>query len=131
MSGAGALQAAVVAALRGAAGIAGVVSGVFDGPPARAAFPYVAVEGGASLDWSTKTARGREHRVALTVWEENGRAARLRGLLDAVAAAIEAMPAELPGGRIASLAFLRERIARDATGPWAGLIEYRVRVLEG
>ena len=125
----GEVQAAVVAALAAADGIAGVVSGVFDGPPARAAFPYISIDGSA-VDWGTKTARGREVRLALTVWEEVGRAGRLRALLDAVAVAVEELPRELASGRVASVALLRERIARDAIGPWAGLLEYRVRVLE-
>jgi len=118
------LQAALVAAL------AGVANGVFDGPPADAVLPYLSIEGGLTTDWSTKSARGREHRIGITVREENARAARLRGLLDAVAEAIEALPAELPGHRIASIAFLKEDIVRSDTEPWAGTIRYRVRTLE-
>jgi hypothetical protein len=127
MSLAGELQAALVAAL--VEGVAGV-SGVFDGPPAGAVLPYLAVDLGVGLDWSTKTARGREQRFVVTVWEENGRAARLRGLLDAVGAAVEGLGRDLPSGRIASLVPLRERVAREAGGPWAGMAEYRVRMLE-
>lgn len=127
---AGAVQAALVAALKGEAAIAAQVSGVFDGPPARAAFPYVAVDGGASGDWSVKGARGREHRVGIAIWDDGGSAARLHGLMAAAETAIEGMPRDLAGCRVASLVFLRARIVRDAGGPWAGLIEYRVRVLE-
>lgn len=130
MSLAGELQAALVAALAEAEGVAGVVSGVFDGPPARAVFPYLAVDPGTGLDWSTKTARGREQRFVVTVWDENGRAGRLRALIDAAATAVEAIDRDLPSGRIASLALLRERGARGAIGPWAAMIECRVRMLE-
>lgn len=130
MSAAMALQAALVTALRAADGIAGVVSGVFDGPPARAAFPYLAIGEGTSFDWSHKTGRGREHRIALIVWDEAERSARLQALLAAAGAAIEALPRDLPGHRIASLVFVRERIARDPIGPLMGLAEYRVRTLE-
>ena len=60
MSGAGAaLQAALVAALKGDAIIGAAVSGIYDGVPARAAFPYLAVDGGQVLDWSVKGARGQ------------------------------------------------------------------------
>jgi hypothetical protein len=31
---------------------------------------------------------------------------------------------------VASLVFLRSLVARDPQGPWAGLVEFRVRVLE-
>ncbi len=105
------------------------MSGVFDGPPARAAFPYIAVDGGQTADWSVKDARGREHRVAISVWDDGMASARLHGLMAAAEEAIEDMGRDLAGHRIASITFLRARIVRDADGPWAGLIEYRVRTL--
>jgi hypothetical protein len=40
------------------------------------------------------------------------------------------MDSELDGHRITSVAFLRSRVVRDADGPWAGIVEYRVRTLE-
>ena len=130
MSAASELQAAVIAALAAADGIAGVASGVFDGPPARAAFPYVVIGDGLSLDWSHKTGRGREHRLGITIWDEAGRAARLHGLVGAVEAAIEALPRDLPGNCIVSIVLLRSRIVRTPGGPWGGLVEYRIRTLE-
>lgn len=128
MSAAAAVQAALVAALAGHAGLAGV--GIYDGPPARAPYPYVAIGEGASGDWSHKTGRGREHRIAITLWDDGASAARLHGLMAAAEDAIEAMPAALDGHRIASLVFLRARVTRDPDGPWAGTVEYRVRTLE-
>ena len=130
MSGAGAaVQAALIATLAGDATIAAAVSGVHDGPPARAAFPYVAIDGGTTSDWSVKDASGREHRVAITIWDDGASPARLHGLMAAAEAAIEAMDRDLPGHRVASILFLRGRIVRAADGPWAGMIEYRVRTL--
>jgi hypothetical protein len=130
MSAASELQAALVAALAGADGIDGVASGVFDGPPPRAAFPYLVVGDGLSFDWSTKDARGREHRVLITAWDDAGRAARLHGLVGAMETAIEALPRDLPSCRIASLMLVRSRILRPPGGPWAGAVEYRVRTLD-
>jgi hypothetical protein len=130
MSAAAEVQAALVAALVGAEGIADVAQGVFDGAPPRAAFPYIVIGDGVTLDWSHKTGRGREHRLAITIWDEAGRAARLHGLIGAVETAVEALPAALPHHRIASIALLRSRILRPAGGPWAGMIDYRVRTLE-
>ncbi|MEH3108099.1 MAG: DUF3168 domain-containing protein [Sphingomonas fennica] len=128
MSAEMAVQAAVVAALRAALG--GDVSGVFDGPPARAACPYVAIDDGQSGDWSSKTGRGREHRLAIRLADDGTSAARLHGLIARSVTAIEAIPQALPGHRIASLVFLRQRVARTARGPWAGLIEFRIRTAE-
>lgn len=130
MSAAREVQAALVAALVAADGIVGVVSGVFDGPPARAAYPYLTIGEGLTLDWSHKTGRGREHRLAVNVWDEAGRPTRLHALIGAAEAAIERLPRDLAGHRIASLVFVRSRVARTPGGPWAGLVEYRVRTLE-
>ena len=34
------------------------------------------------------------------------------------------------GSRIVSLVFLRSILARDPAGPWAGLVEHRIRILQ-
>jgi hypothetical protein len=131
MSGAAAaVQAALVAALRGHAPLADVVSGVFLGPPVRAAYPYVAVGGAASGDWSHKTGSGREHRLVVSLWDDD--AARAIVLTGEVEAAIESMARVLDGHRIVSLSLARTRMLRErGDGPWAGVAEYRVRTLEG
>lgn len=130
MSAESELQAALVAALSDADGLSGVATGVFDAPPARAAFPYVVIGDGIAFDWSHKTGRGREHRLAVNIWDDAGRAARLHALIAATEAAIEAIPPALPGSRIVSLVLVRSRILRTPGGPWAGLVEYRARTLE-
>ena len=123
------VQAALVAALRG--GMGSEVTGVFDGPPAGAVLPYVGVAETVTSDWSAKGMAGREHRVAVIAWDEPGRAARLHRMMAAAEDAIEAMPRVLEGHRIAGLQFLRARLIRETKGPWAGLVEYRVRTVAG
>jgi uncharacterized protein YbjT (DUF2867 family) len=131
MSGASeAVQTALVAALAGHDPLAEVVGGVFDGPPAQADYPYVAMGAGATADWSNKTARGREHRIAVTIWDDGDSPARLHRLMAEAEEAIEGIPPDLDGHRIASLIFLRSRVIRDADGPWAGIVEYRIRTLQ-
>ena len=124
-----AVQAAIAEALRNSVPVMAGVSGVYDGPPSRAAFPYIALSDGSGSDWSTKTAPGREIRVALTVWDDGDEASRLSSLMGHVEDAIAAMPGDLPGWRITSCVFLRSMVVRDAAGPWAGLVEHRVRML--
>jgi Protein of unknown function (DUF3168) len=132
MSGAvEAVQAAIVAALRADMALIAELTGIYDGPPPRAAFPYLSIAGGGASDWSTKTARGREVRMALTLWDTGEEAARLHRLMARVEEAVPAIARDLPGWRVASCAFLRSLVARNPAGPWAGLIEFRVRVLEG
>ena len=123
------LQAAAVAALTAHPVLANGLTGVYDGPPPRAAFPYVAINDGIASDWSTKTNAGREIRLALTVWDDGESTTRLSNLMSHVEDAVLAIARDLPDWRIASLVFLRSMVVRDPAGPWAGLVEYRVRLL--
>ena len=122
MSALEAVQAALVVALDG-------IAPVYDGAPPRAAFPYIVISDSPVTDWSTKTERGREIRLALTIWDDGEEAESLRTLMIAVEAAMDGFPRDLPGWRVASLVFLRSLISRDPGTPSAALIEYRVRVL--
>lgn len=130
MGAAEAVQTAIVAALNDHPSLRQMIDGIFDGPPAQADFPYISVGGGASADWSHKTGRGREHRLAVTIWDDGDSPARLHRLMAEVEDAIEGVGAEIGGHHIVSLVFLRSRVLRDADGPWAGIVEYRARTLE-
>jgi len=125
MTGAGeAVQRAVVAALTEAGG-----APVFDGAPARAAFPYLTVGEIGTIDWSAQGADGREVRIAVTAWDEAGQAARLHGAMAAAEAAIGGIAGEIEGGwRVASVMLVRSRMVRDPVRPWAGMVDFRVRV---
>jgi hypothetical protein len=125
-----AVQAAVVTALGGHMPIASVVSGIFEGAPMRAAWPYVVIDDGATSDWSHKSGRGREHRIGLSVWDDGESPVRLHQLMAEVEVAIEGIGAALDGHRLVSLVFLGSRVVRDADGPWAGFVRYRARTLE-
>jgi Protein of unknown function (DUF3168) len=122
------VQTALVAALEAHPVIA-ITCGVYDGPEPRAVFPYISVTDGLVSDWSTKTDIGREFRIALTVWDDGEEAARLHDLMGHVEDAVAALPRDLPGWRVVSIVFVRSLISRDPIGPWAGLVEYRLRVL--
>jgi hypothetical protein len=124
-----AVQTAVIAALEAHPGLSAALTGVYDGVPPLAAFPYVSIADGLVSDWSTKTAIGREIRVALTIWDDGEEATQLHQLMGQVEDAVAAVARDLPGWRVASVVFLRSLIARDPAGPWAGLVEYRVRVM--
>lgn len=122
MSAGGALQEAVASALTGEPAL----TGVYDGPPARAAFPYVVVDGGTEVDWSHKSGRGREVLLAVTLWDEQP--ARLHALADRMETAVDAI-AEVGGWQLVNIAFLKRRIVRDAAGPWAAAMDFRARLL--
>jgi hypothetical protein len=125
-----AVQQALVAKLSGHVALMDMVSGIFDGPPPRADFPYIALATGASLDWSHKGGVGRELSLALTIHDDGDTAARLHRVMALVEDALESGLADPAGWQIVTLDFRRTRILRSAVSPWSGLIEYRARVLK-
>lgn len=124
-----AVQQQLVARLRGHGSLMALVSGIFDGPPPRAGFPYIALATGASLDWSHKGGVGRELSLALTIHDDGETAARLHRVMALVEEALEAGLDDPVGWQIVTFHFRRTRILRRAVGPWRGLVEYRARVL--
>jgi hypothetical protein len=116
------LQAAVAAAL----GAVDELTGVFDGPPARAAFPYAAIGASLETDWSHKTGRGREVMVGVTVWDDQP--ARLLRLADAVEEKVLAV-AVAQEWQLVTLVMTRRRTVRDVSGPWATAVDFRARLL--
>ena len=124
-----AVHRAAISALQAHPVLSTAVTGIYDGPPPRAAFPDIAVADGLVSDWSTSSATGREIRLALTIWDDGEEASRLHILMGHAEDAVAAMARDLPGWRVASNVFLRSLVARDPAGPWAGLVEHRIRVL--
>ncbi len=122
MSAGGAIQAALADALASE----GRMTGIYDGPPARAGFPYAVIDAGSESDWSHKNGEGREVLVALTIWDEEP--ARLAELADA-AEALAGGVAIAGGWQLVSMRLLRRRTVRDVAGPWATAIDFRARLL--
>jgi len=122
VSAGGALQSAIAATLSGLEGL----TGVFDGPPARAAYPYVALDATTEIDWSHKSGTGREVMVAITLWDDQP--ARLHELADSVEAAVDSLP-PIAGWQLVNMQLVRRRVVRDVAGPWAAAVDFRARVL--
>lgn len=123
------LQTGLVAALEAHPVLAAELSGIYEGPPPRAAFPYVAIGDALVTDWSTKTATGREIRLPLILWDEGEHVERMADLMVQLEDVIAALPRQLPGWHLVNVTFLRSMVVRDASGPWAGLVEHRLRLL--
>ncbi len=121
------LAEAVLAGVRDALGES--VNGVFDGPAVKASAPWVELGPILAADWSTKDKAGREVRLVLTVRDRADAPARTHMLAAAVGDAIEAVPRDLPGWRIASCIFVRARVSGTRPGEWAASVEYQIRVL--
>ena len=122
MSAGAAIQAALAKSLTEVTDL----SGVFDGPPARAAFPYVAIDASLESDWSHKTGAGREVLIAMTLWDDQP--SRLHKLADS--AEERALAVAVDGEwKLVSFVLLRRRTIRDVSGPWATAIDFRARLL--
>jgi len=124
-----AVQRQLVARLQTHAALMDLISGIFDGPPPRAKFPYIALATGASLDWSHKSGVGRELSLALTVHDDGETAARLHRVMAVVEEVLAAGLEDPAGWQIVTFDFRRTRILRRAAAPCSGLVEYRARVL--
>jgi len=122
MSAGGALQAAIATALNSLAEL----TGVFDGPPARATYPYAALDATTETDWGHKSGNGREVLVAITLWDDQP--VRLHELADQVEASLQALP-EIVGWQLVTLRLVRRRVLRDVAGPWAAAVDFRARML--
>ena len=122
MSAGGDLQTAIAAALNNVQGL----TGVFDGPPARAAYPYAALDATTESDWGHKSGDGREVLVAITLWDDQP--ARLHSLADAVETSLQSL-GDPVGWELVTMRLMRRRIVRDVAGPWAAAVDFRARML--
>lgn len=121
------VQRALVAALRADPGIADVVHGIFDGVAPEAVMPYVTIGAGIVTDWSHKTSTGREHRVAINVWDVSAGAARVQQLIARIEVAVATIGGVGEAHRIASTLFLRSFVIKDPDGATQGVVEFRIR----
>jgi len=122
MSAGGSLQMAIAAALSNVEGL----SGVFDGPPARASYPYAALDATTESDWGHKSGDGREVLVAITLWDDQP--TRLHELADQIESALQGLPT-VDGWQLVTMRLVRRRVLRDVAGPWAAAIDFRARML--
>lgn len=125
-----AVQASLITALHSHQPLVEAITGIFDGPPVRAAFPYVTMATGASLDWSHKTGAGRELSLALTAHDDGTTAARLHRIMALIEEALMGGLVDPEEWQIVTFDFRRTRILRSAVNPWSGLVEYRARCLK-
>src|SRR6185295_7768788 len=112
MSAGGTLQSAIASALA----TVEELTGVYDGPPARAAYPYVALDATTETDWSHKNGGGREVLVAITLWDDQP--VRLHLLADRVETQLQSL-SSTPEWQLVTMRLVRRRVLRDVAGPWA------------
>ncbi len=123
------LRAALIDWLRADAALMSGLNQVAEEAPLRAAAPWLGLVASASTDWSTKTEKGREVRIALELHLRRDEPAAGALLVQAIEERIEDFPRAQAGFYVASATFLRARAEQRPANMRAMLIEYRFRLL--
>jgi hypothetical protein len=123
-------RAALMAWLRADPILADMLNSIEDDGPVAASPPHLALVASAGTDWSTKTARGREIRLALELAGRGDDPAQTAVLAQRVEQRIATLAPQQAGYRIVVTQFLRSRVERRRRGLRAVLLEYRFTLIE-
>ena len=105
------------------------LNGIAEEAPSRTALPWLALAASASTDWSTKTERGREVRVALELHCRGDRADAAALLVGRIEARVESLPMVQDDFTVAGIQFLRASAEQRPANTRAILLEYRFRLI--
>ena len=105
------------------------LNAIVEEAPSRTSLPWLAIAASASTDWSCKTARGREVRLALELHCRGDRPDAAASLVAAIERRIESLPRAQSGFSVVSSRFLRARAEQRGESRRAILLEYRFRLL--
>lgn len=119
----------LIAWLRADATLAAALNAVEEESPVAASPPWLGIAASASADWSSKTHRGREVRIALELVERQEDPAALAATIAAIEHRIATLSPVQPGYRVVVTQFLRSRAERRPRSLRAVLLEYSFRLL--
>ncbi|QYJ07152.1 tail completion protein gp17 [Qipengyuania flava] len=125
-----ALRTALASWLRADPILSDLVNAIAEEGPVAASPPHIAIAASASSDWSSKTSRGREVRLALELVGRGDDPAETGALAAQVERRIATLAPQQSGFRIVLTQFLRSRVERRRRGARAVLLEYRFSLLE-
>lgn len=123
------LRAALIAWLAADTLLSAELNAVVEEAPSRTSLPWLALAASASTDWGTKTARGREVRIAVELHCRGDAPDTAAALVSAIEARIESLPRAQTGFAIAGITFLRARAEQRDESRRAILLEYAFRLL--
>lgn len=123
------LRAALLGWLAADPLLATQLNAIVEEAPQRTSLPWLSIAASASTDWSTKTACGREVRIALELHCRGDVPDAGAQLVSTIEARIESLAATQPGFTVASTRFLRARAEQRGASRRAILLEYAFRVL--
>ena len=125
-----AFRTVLMAWLRADPILADMLNSIEEDGPVAASPPHLALVASAGIDWSTKTARGREIRLALELAGRGDDPAQTAVLAQRVEQRIATLAPQQAGYRIVVTQFLRSRVERRRRGLRAVLLEYRFTLIE-
>jgi hypothetical protein len=123
------LRAGLIEWLRADPFLMSELNSVTEEAPVAVAPPWLGLVASASIDWSTKTRKGREVRVALELHVRGDDPATAGAVVRAIEERIESFPPTQRGFEVASVTFLRARAEQRSGNRRAMLLEYRFRIL--
>jgi len=123
------LRAALIDWFRADPALTSELNSVAEEAPVAVAPPWLGLVASASVDWSTKTRKGREVRIALELHVRGDDPATAANLLQTIEERVEAFPPNRPGFEVALVTFLRARAEQRSGNRRAMLLEYRFRLL--
>ena len=125
-----AFRAALIGWLRADPLLTDMLNSIEEDGPVAASPPRLALVASAAADWSTKTGRGREIRLALELVGRSDDPAQAVALALRVEQRIATLAPQQSGYRIVVTQFLRSRVERRRRGLRAVLLEYRFTLIE-
>ncbi len=106
-----------------------LVNAVEEEAPVAASPPAIALAASASADWSSKTAPGREIRIALEILDRSEEPGSTAAIAGQVEQRIATLAPQQEGFRVVVTQFLRSRFERRNRNRRAALLEYGFKVL--
>ena len=124
-----ALRSAVARWLASDPVLSGRVNAIAEEAPAATSPPAIAIAASASTDWSTKTATGREVRLAVELVGRGGDHAETAALAGRIEQRIATLAPQQAGFRVVVTRFLRSRVERRRRNGRAVLLEFAFKLI--
>ncbi|MEG9884633.1 MAG: DUF3168 domain-containing protein [Hyphomicrobiales bacterium] len=123
-----ALQKALFAKLSASDKLTVLLKGknIYDDVPQQAAFPYLTLGDIRTLDWSTQTRRGHEHRVTLHAWSRQPGRGEIQAIIAAVDHALDDAALGLEDHNLVNLRTIFWHALRETDGrTYHGIVRLR------